>query len=395
MGRDRIDPDFVTEVVRVAHRSNFWKFFLVFILISTTAIGLYLAFLSLSDGAAGESAYVGSENSFLASLADAVSETFGDGVAGGDEQLVEIVDVHNSGGNVGASSSGTESAEVVLVGGESHETQSSPGSEKKANGVKEKVINYCSFSTSGGAGYDVLINEVAWMGSGSSANDEWIELKNVSGQSVDLDGWQIVDKAEQIQVLLGGNLPADGFYLLERTNDDSAPGVSADVIYSGALSNNDEGLRLFDNNCDLVDEVFADPNWPAGDAPARRTMQRENSLNWSTAASATPKAENGEAFANDPEEEPEEDSPPPPAPSEVEGPPPPPEPESPGKININTANFEELKGITGVGPVIAQRIIDYRNTNGPFEKIEDIVDVSGIGPVKFEKMKDQITVDGT
>lgn len=62
------------------------------------------------------------------------------------------------------------------------------------------------------------------------------------------------------------------------------------------------------------------------------------------------------------------------------------------KININTADKKELEKITGVGPVIAQRIIDYRQTNGPFQKIEDIKKVSGIGDVKFEKMKNEITI---
>ena len=62
------------------------------------------------------------------------------------------------------------------------------------------------------------------------------------------------------------------------------------------------------------------------------------------------------------------------------------------KININTANLEELDYITGVGPAIAQRIIDYRNQNGPFQTIEEIKNVSGIGDVNFEKMKDEITM---
>ncbi|MBI2057729.1 MAG: helix-hairpin-helix domain-containing protein [Candidatus Yanofskybacteria bacterium] len=67
-------------------------------------------------------------------------------------------------------------------------------------------------------------------------------------------------------------------------------------------------------------------------------------------------------------------------------------PEQSAKININTASSQELEKITGVGPVIAQRIIDYRNKNGPFQKIEDIKNVNGIGDLKFEKMKDEITI---
>lgn len=61
-------------------------------------------------------------------------------------------------------------------------------------------------------------------------------------------------------------------------------------------------------------------------------------------------------------------------------------------ININTADFETLQYITGVGPVIAQRILDYRKLHGPFKKIEDLKKVNGIGDATFERLKDEITV---
>jgi competence protein ComEA len=64
-------------------------------------------------------------------------------------------------------------------------------------------------------------------------------------------------------------------------------------------------------------------------------------------------------------------------------------------ININTATFEELDTLPGVGPVTAEKIIAHRQTNGPFPTIEAIMDVSGIGPVKFEGMRDLITVGGS
>lgn len=63
-----------------------------------------------------------------------------------------------------------------------------------------------------------------------------------------------------------------------------------------------------------------------------------------------------------------------------------------GKVNINTATVEELDALPGVGPSIAQRIIDYRTTNGPFQSIEGIKEVKGIGDATFEKLKDKITV---
>ena len=63
-----------------------------------------------------------------------------------------------------------------------------------------------------------------------------------------------------------------------------------------------------------------------------------------------------------------------------------------GKININSADSDQLQTITGVGPVTAQKIIDYRTQNGAFRRIEDLTNVSGIGEKTFEKMKDQICV---
>lgn len=62
-----------------------------------------------------------------------------------------------------------------------------------------------------------------------------------------------------------------------------------------------------------------------------------------------------------------------------------------GKVNINTADSEELQTITGVGPATAEKIISYRESNGRFKAIEDIKNVSGIGDKTFEKMKEIIT----
>lgn len=61
-------------------------------------------------------------------------------------------------------------------------------------------------------------------------------------------------------------------------------------------------------------------------------------------------------------------------------------------ININTASSFELESLPGIGPTTAQRIIEYREANGPFLAIEDIINVSGIGPGTYERIKDLITV---
>ncbi|MCH7663262.1 MAG: ComEA family DNA-binding protein [Chloroflexi bacterium] len=62
-------------------------------------------------------------------------------------------------------------------------------------------------------------------------------------------------------------------------------------------------------------------------------------------------------------------------------------------ININTASLDELQVLPGIGPVKAQRIIDYRDENGRFESIDELLNVTGIGPATFEQFKDLITVD--
>jgi competence protein ComEA len=61
-------------------------------------------------------------------------------------------------------------------------------------------------------------------------------------------------------------------------------------------------------------------------------------------------------------------------------------------ININTATTAELETLPRIGPTMAQRIVEYREANGPFAAIEDIQNVPGIGPATFEGMKDRITV---
>lgn len=63
------------------------------------------------------------------------------------------------------------------------------------------------------------------------------------------------------------------------------------------------------------------------------------------------------------------------------------------KININSASKEQLTTLPGIGPAIADNIIAFRQENGRFEKIEDIMNVSGIGDAKFRKLKDLITVE--
>lgn len=61
-------------------------------------------------------------------------------------------------------------------------------------------------------------------------------------------------------------------------------------------------------------------------------------------------------------------------------------------VNINTANADELDKLSGIGPTLAGRIIDYRNNHGLFHTAHDIVNVTGIGEAIYSKIQSQITL---
>jgi competence protein ComEA len=63
-----------------------------------------------------------------------------------------------------------------------------------------------------------------------------------------------------------------------------------------------------------------------------------------------------------------------------------------GKLNLNTATLAQLDGLPGVGPVLAQRILDDREKQGGFRAVTDLRKVNGIGAARFEELKDQVTV---
>jgi competence protein ComEA len=62
------------------------------------------------------------------------------------------------------------------------------------------------------------------------------------------------------------------------------------------------------------------------------------------------------------------------------------------KVNINTASVKELQKLDGIGRGVAQRIVDYREANGPFKRGEDLRKVEGVGPATFERNRERIVV---
>ncbi len=138
------------------------------------------------------------------------------------------------------------------------------------------------------------------MGTITSSNDEWIELYNNTQNSITLDGWRLIAQNETPNIILSGIIPANGFYLLERTNDETVSNISADKIYTGALGNSGEHLILYDNLNNIIDEIDCSAGWISGDNATKQTMEKVDrgptSTSWQASENprGTPKAKNSD-----------------------------------------------------------------------------------------------------
>jgi hypothetical protein len=147
---------------------------------------------------------------------------------------------------------------------------------------------------------NVVINEIAWMGSvidgSANANAEWIELRNLGNQNVNLSGWTLAAADGTPNVSVSSScantiIPASGFFMLVRTNS-SVLGVNADCVYTGALGNDGEMLELKNsaNPQTSVDTINGLPGWQIGgglqkgDNTTKETAQRTDDGTWFTSA---------------------------------------------------------------------------------------------------------------
>ncbi len=136
----------------------------------------------------------------------------------------------------------------------------------------------------------VAVSEVAWMGSADNANAEWVEL--CTDSSASLAGWSLVAADGQPTVALDGTLSGCG--ILERTSDDTVPGVAALTVYTGALGNSGEVLELRDAQGQVIDRVDGSNEWAiGGDNTEKLTLQRSGSFGAWLTAPPTPGRTNG------------------------------------------------------------------------------------------------------
>jgi VCBS repeat-containing protein len=176
------------------------------------------------------------------------------------------------------------------------------------------TVESCGLTPAGAAGLvpgPVVIHEIAWAGTSASAEDQWIELLNLSDSSVNLEGWILRWRKKNPktpedliwrEIRLQGTIEPYGFFLLERGHDDVVKNVRADLIYPTVFRAGDKDLpllfsvegdvvELLNEKGELVDTANADPRrregWAAGNTlPA--SMERKSPFlpdldeNWHT-----------------------------------------------------------------------------------------------------------------
>ncbi|HRJ75035.1 MAG TPA: lamin tail domain-containing protein, partial [Anaerolineales bacterium] len=134
----------------------------------------------------------------------------------------------------------------------------------------------------------IIINEIAWAGTQANVNAEWIELYNPNAVAINLNGWTLRATDGTPNITLTGVIPANGFYLLERTADTTVNDITADQIYTGALGNVVENLELRDSGSVLIDTANeGGVAWFAGNATGFFSMERigiiaDSSFSWVT-----------------------------------------------------------------------------------------------------------------
>ena len=147
---------------------------------------------------------------------------------------------------------------------------------------------------------EIVINEIAWMGTENSANDEWIELFNKTEKDISLEGFSLFLDTKEIK--LEGIIKAHNFYILERTDDDTLPKIKANLIYTGSMKNT--GLNIFlKKDGVIIDNALFENGFNVGDNETKQTAERINE-SWQTSLNSggSPKNENIEIVLKKQEE---------------------------------------------------------------------------------------------
>ncbi len=181
------------------------------------------------------------------------------------------------------------------------------------------IVFLFSINNTHASSISVAINELMWSGSEASSSDEWIELRNLSNNDIDLSGWKIkYGNDNEMVSIASGTIPANGYFLIANSNEshqyaqgESILNITPDYIDSGiALSNENLQLKLVNANEQLIDIAGNGDKPLAGNNTQKYSMERNNPItdgilpsSWHTAtygtnldlgsqSKATPKHEN-------------------------------------------------------------------------------------------------------
>lgn len=136
----------------------------------------------------------------------------------------------------------------------------------------------------------IAINEIAWMGTVASPNDEWFEIKNNTSRTIDLSQWEFSAKNNSPRVVLKGEILSHAYIIFERTDDTAVKDVKAHATTTGAFDNT-KGDQLSLSRDSVIFDQTPDGAWVAGynSTTSRQTMERFSSrelgidpANWGT-----------------------------------------------------------------------------------------------------------------
>jgi len=135
------------------------------------------------------------------------------------------------------------------------------------------TVKRCSFVTKQEPSYKpAIFSEIAWMGTLEQSSKEWFKIQKITEGIIDIKGWQVINKSGSLflninhSTILSNDKPVLTFY---RGPD-----------FKGAIKNTNEALKLFDSNCNLIDQVFAYSGWLAGNNKKKLAMKRAADLTW-------------------------------------------------------------------------------------------------------------------
>ena len=211
---------------------------------------------------------------------------------------------------------------------------------------------------------------------------QWFGLRRVITSTVavvlvGVGAWWVV-RVPPVPVEAGISFTSTSLVRDQASSSDTDPALTLDIVVHVAGEVNKPGVYTLPNSARMIDAVIA-----AGGATARADLEVINL--------ATPLIDSSQIYvpAKGVAARPTFARPQPGVNGVASAPN---TPSASGVVNINRASVNELDSLPGVGPSTAQAIVDYRSANGPFGSPEDLLNVKGIGPAKFEAMRKLVGV---